>query len=628
MKPLPALFLLLLSLQLAAAAPPAPELLKVEPPDWWAGHTINPVRLLIRGRHLRNTSVTASTQDVAVSKVRINPSGTWLFLDLFIQRDAAAGPRSLRLKTPSGSIEIPFVVHPPLDPEKHFQGITTDDVIYLIVTDRFSNGDPDNDAPAGSPPAANRRTDPRAFHGGDFRGVRDRLPYLKDLGVTALWLTPWHDNANSVAECNKPWCPMTDYHGYGAIDYYAVEDHFGSLRALRELVSAAHSLGLKVIQDQVANHVGIDHPWVLDPPLETWFHGSLSQFVLNPFRTDELLSPHATEEARRRNLDGWFSERLPDLNQEEPEVERYLIQNALWWAGTCGIDGIRQDTIQYMPRAFIRSLSDALHRQYPRAWMVGEVLDRDPAHTGFFMGGRAGWDGIDTRLDAVFDFPLWQASHDAFSGKRPMRALRDTLKYDALYPDATRLVVPSGNHDLARFPSLKGATPDGHRMHLAFTLSARGIPQLYYGDEIGLPGKDDPDNRRDFPGGWPGDARNAFEPGDRTDAERVMHAWTRTWCHLRKAWSALRRGSWVDLAFDEDIYVFARRHEDEVVILGFNRAKVSRRVEVVLKEANLRAERGWESLAESDGAWREEGGILVLTLAPQQVTALGSRRGR
>ena len=187
------------------------------------------------------------------------------------------------------------------------------------------------------------------------------------------------------------------------------------------------------------------------------------------------------------------------MNQEEPEVARYEIQNALWWVGMTGIDGIRQDTIQYMPRFFIRDLSNALHRQYPKLWMVGEVFERDAAHTAFFIGGHKGWDGIDTKLDSVFDFALWNASLLVFTNKAPVRFLRDQLKYDALYPDASKLTVLANNHDTPRFLSLEGATLRGAMMHVAFILSVRGIPQLYYGEEIGMEGKDDPDNRRDFP---------------------------------------------------------------------------------------------------------------------------------
>jgi glycosidase len=335
---------------------------------------------------------------------------------------------------------------------------------------------------------------------------------------------------------------------------------------------------LKIIQDQVANHVGSQHPWVKVPPLDNWFHGTLTQHTNNKFRNSVLLSPHANQEEFRNTLDGWFSDDLPDMNQEEPEVERYEIQNALWWIGISGIDGIRQDTIQYMPRFFIRNLSDALHHQYPKMWMVGEVFERDAAQTAFFMGGRRGWDGIDTKLDSVFDFASWNTSLMVFTNKAPVRALRDQLKYDALYPDPQRITNLANNHDTPRFMSLEGASLEGAMMHVAYILSMRGIPQLYYGEEIAMEGKEDPDNRRDFPGGFPGDTRNAFTDAGRKEKEQRMFEWTQAWIKLRREHAALRDGRLIDLHYDNETYVFARQLRNETVIIAFNRDGAEKKV--------------------------------------------------
>jgi len=266
------------------------------------------------------------------------------------------------------------------------------------------------------------------------------------------------------------------------------------------------------------------------------------------------------------------------LNQEEPEVARYEIQNALWWIGVTGMDAIRQDTIQYMPRAFIRNLSLALHHQYPKMWMVGEVFDRDPIHISFFAGGRRGWDRIDTELDSLFDFPLWQISLDAFAHKAPLSALRQMLKNDALYPDPARLTVMTSNHDVRRIASLEGMTLEGSMLHHAFLFSVRGIPQFYYGDEIFMEGGDDPDNRRDFPGGFAGDAQSAFEQSGRTEREQRMFQWTRDWLKLRREHAAMRHGHLLDLAFDDDSYAFARQTADETIILAFNRAATLKKI--------------------------------------------------
>ena len=602
-----------------------PSVTKVEPPSWWAGHTINPVRLLVRGKNLTGAHVRAPQQAIQTSDLFVNRNGTYLFVNLQISPTARPGSYPLIVETAQGNTTIPFAIEQPLDSKTHFQGITADDVIYLIMPDRFANGDTTNDAPVGSPPAANDRANPRSYHGGDLRGVINHLSYLKDLGVTALWLTPWYDNWNGINQCDKPWCPNTYYHGYHAIDYYGVEDHFGNLATLQELIEKAHALGLKVIQDQVANHVGSHHPWVTSPPLDDWFHGTLANHLSERFQNSTVLSPHANRDEVRNTLDGWFSDDLPDMNQDEPEVARYEIQNALWWVGITGIDGIRQDTIQYMPRSFIRDLSNALHRQYPRIWMVGEVFERDAAQTAFFIGGHAGWDGIDTKLDSDFDFSLWNVSLLVFRGKLPVRALRDQLKYDALYPDPSKVTTVVNNHDQPRFISLENATLEGAMMHTAFTLCVRGIPQLYYGEEIAMEGTEDPDNRRDFPGGFPGDRRSAFAVEGRTQTEQRMYEWTRSWIRLRRQHSPLRDGRLIDLFYDDDSYVFARQDQSETVIIAINRAAQEKQITVPAGSIGLRNGTDVAPLIGTSSGGRVANGQVTLTVPARTAVAFAVR---
>jgi glycosidase len=593
-----------------------PAVTKVDPPSWWSSHTINPVRLLVRGENLRGASVSFSTAALRASRVSVNDKGTYLFVDLNISPTVRPGKYSLIVRAPTGVATFPFSIEAPLETRSHFQGITNDDVIYLIMTDRFADGDPTNNAPKDSPPEANDRKNPRGFHGGDLRGVIDQLPYLKDLGVTAIWLTPWYDNWNGVNRCDKPWCPNTYYHGYHAVDYYSVEDRFGNLATLRELVQQAHLLGIKIIQDQVANHVGSQHPWASDPPLNTWFHGTLAQHQLNKFRNSVLLSPHSNQIDFRNTLDGWFNDDLPDMNQEEPEVARYEIQNALWWIGVTGIDGIRQDTIQYMPRFFIRDLSNALHRQFPKLWMVGEVFERDAVHTAFFIGGHTGWDGIDTKLDSVFDFALWNASLLVFINRAPVRFLQQQLKYDGLYPDASKLTVLANNHDTARFLSLAGATTAGAKLHTAFILSVRGIPQLYAGEEIGMEGGEDPDNRRDFP-------REAFKASGRTAKQQQMFDWTRRWINLRREHAAVRSGRLLDLFFDDDAYVFARQLDKETIIVAINRENKLKQVTIPVGSIGMKDGVMLKALI-GDVTGRVVNGEVTIALPAQSAIALGS----
>ncbi|MGQ0542553.1 MAG: alpha-amylase family glycosyl hydrolase, partial [Blastocatellia bacterium] len=526
----------------------APTIEKVEPPNWWANHTINPVRVLARGENLRGARVESKISDLKISNLRVNSRADYVFFDVTIGKNTRAGKYSFDLNTASGTVSVPFEIQSPIDPNTNFQGITNDDVIYLIMTDRFSDGDTANNKGVD-------RKNPRAWHGGDFKGITKRIPYLKELGITAIWLTPWYDNPDEANNCDKPWCPNTNYHGYHAIDYYGVENHFGTLADLQAMINECHRNGIKVIQDQVANHVGIQHPWAKRPPLDNWF----SQFSQNTFNNSVLLSPNASQAERDNLLKGWFNELLPDMNQNEPEVSLYLIQNALWWIGTTGIDGIRQDTIQYMPREFIRDWSAAIKKQYPNYWMVGEVFEEDSAQTAFFQGGRVGWDGIDTNLPSVFDFKLWRTSQEVFTGKKPARALRDVLKYDGLYANINNVTVLANNHDTDRFMSLPGATLEGAMMHTAFILSSRGIPQLYYGEEIAMTGGHDPDNRKDFPGGFPGDTRNAFTKEGRTADEQKMFEWTKEWLEIRRKYNALKFGKIIDLQYSDGFYLFSRQ---------------------------------------------------------------------
>lgn len=519
----------------AAVLAQAPAVEKVEPPNWWAGHSVGTVRLLVRGSGFRNAAVRSANTGLTVANVRVNGAGTYVFFDVKIAPETRAGKYQFELTADGGKVQVPFEISPL---GKAPQTITNDDVIYLIMTDRFADGDASNNKNVD-------RSNPRMWHGGDLRGVINNLGYVKELGATAIWLTPWYDNSDEVTNCDKPWCPMASYHGYGAIDYYGVENHFGTMADLTELVQKANSMGIKVIQDQVANHVGFRHPWMKQAPLENWF----TPFKQNKFNNSSLLSPNASPADVENTLKGWFDFSLPDLDQTEPEVARYEIQNALWWIGMTGISGIRQDTIQYMPRKFIRDWTAAINKQYPGFYMVGEVFEEDSAQTAFFQGGKTGWDGVDTGLPSVFDFKLWRTSQEVFTGKKPARALRDVLKYDGLYPDVSRVTVLANNHDTDRFMSLGGATKEGAKLHTAFVLATRGIPQLYYGEEVLMTGGHDPANRGDMA---------KFERTSRTADEQEMFDWTRRWIATRRQHPAMRTGRTIDVLYNENVYAFRR----------------------------------------------------------------------
>jgi glycosidase len=560
-----------LAFAILVALAAAPEVTKVEPPSWWPGHSVNPVRVLVRGRHLAGGRV-AAAPGVQARNVHVNDAGTYLFADLTIAPGAAPGKRTLRVTTPGGRADVPFELLRPLPRTGRFQGFSAEDVVYEIMPDRFANGDPGNDDPPGSKGLFDRAKK-RYYHGGDLKGVIDRLPYLKDLGVTAVWLTPVYDNNDRLNDKERyDGEAITDYHGYGAVDFYAVDEHLGDLATFRELVEAAHRAGIKVIQDQVANHTGPYHPWVADPPTPTWFHGTAEKHLDETWQTWTVADPHATRELRESTLDGWFINILPDLNQDDPEVARYLIQNALWWVGVSGLDGIRQDTLPYVPRTFWRDWAAALHREHPRLRIVGEMWDGNPALVSFFQGGGRRFDGVDSGIDTLFDFPLFYPLRRAFAEGKPLKEVATMLAHDHLYRDARHLLTFPGNHDTPRFMNETGASVEGLQLAFTFLLTARGMPMIYAGDEIGLPGGGDPDNRRDFPGGWPEDARSAFTADGRTPAERAVFDRVRALARLRAELPALRRGAHVSLAVSDQAYAFARVGGGDAVVVVFNNA--------------------------------------------------------
>jgi glycosidase len=564
-----ALLLLLLAGGGRAAAQ-APEVVKVEPPNWFIGHSLNPVRLLVRGSHLSGARVAAGAEGVRPGLVRVNDRGTYLFVDVEIDPSAAPGPKPLRISTPHGETLVPFEIMTPLPRAGRFQGFSEDDVIYLAMPDRFANGDTANDD-ADRSRGLHDRAKARYYHGGDLQGVLGKLPYLRDLGVTALWLNPLYDNNDRLNTKEKyDGQPITDYHGYGAVDFYAVDEHFGDMKGFRELVDAAHAMGIKMIQDQVANHTGPFHPWVKDTPTPTWFHGTEAIHPANSFQTHLLVDPRTPPSLARDTLDGWFIDILPDLNQSDEEVARYLIQNSLWWVGMSGLDAIRQDTLPYVPRSFWRDWMAALKREYPNLRVVGEVLDASTAFVSFFQTGRAQFDGVDSGIDTLFDYPLYYGLRRAFAQGQSIREAVNVLHDDYVYPAASRLVTLLGSHDVPRFMNEPGATHDGLKLAATFLLTTRGTPQWYYGDEIGMSGGSDPDNRRDFPGGWSSDPTNAFDASGRSGQEQSVFAYVRSIMHLRRNLDPLRRGRMVHLAITEQGYVFARILGSATVLVALN----------------------------------------------------------
>lgn len=570
---LPTAVLIALTTSFAAAAESqTPVVQKVEPPNWWAGSTVNPVRVLVRGQNL--TGATLSCGRLRCTNVKTSAAGTYLFADVTIGNNTRAGDYPLRIRTTTGTTEAPFSITPRLGSAGRYQGFGPNDVFYLLMPDRFANGDTANDNPSVSA-GLHDRSKGRYYHGGDLAGVRQKLPYLKNLGITTIWMNPIYDNNNGLNRKETyDNLPITDYHGYGATDFYGVDEHLGDLNTARQLVDDAHRLGMKVVFDMVANHSGPYHPWVQDAPTPTWYHGTEAKHLDETWQTWTLADPYSTDAMRRATLDGWFINILPDLNQDDPEVARYIIQNTLWWIGMTGIDGVRQDTWPYVPRSFWKPWMAAIKREFPRVDVVGEVFDGDPSMIAFFEGGRIKHDGLDDKVDALFDFPLYYAIRSAFASGRSIKDVAQMLSRDHMYRDPSSLVTFLGLHDVARFMNEQGATPEGLRLAYTFMLTARGTPLIYYGDEVALPGGNDPDNRRDFPGGWPTDPANAFESAGRTAVQQSVWSHVQRLLAIRGQRADLRTGRMEHLVANDAVFVYRRGS----TIVALNNAKTESKV--------------------------------------------------
>ncbi|MGA2234144.1 MAG: alpha-amylase family glycosyl hydrolase [Terriglobales bacterium] len=556
-----------------ARAGQAPIVRKIEPPNWWVDYTPE-LTLLLTGQDLDGARVESATAGATVLGSDASANGHYFFVHLRLSPDLKPGSVSLRMLSAGGSMQVSLPLRARADSRGRFEGFSRDDVIYLIMPDRFADGDPSNDRPAGSTGVYDR-SQPKAYHGGDLRGIRQHLDYLHDLGVTTLWLTPVWKNTDS------------DYHGYHVVDFYALDDHMGSMQEYQALVADAHRLGMKVLIDYVVNHTGPHDPWANDPPTPTWFHGTPAHHLEASYNFSGLVDPHASLREYLSTLDGWFANKLPDLNQDDPALALYLAQNAMWWTETAQLDGFRQDTFPFSSRQFWSGWHERLRQVYPRINDIGEVWDGDSTITSFFEGGRKQFDGIDSGLATVFDFPLYFALRDVVIKGAPMGKIVEVLRHDELYPHPEMLVTFIGNHDTRRFVSEEGSSPAKLKAALSLLLTLRGIPQIYSGDEIAMPGGDDPDNRRDFPGGFPGDPRNAFTASGRTAEQQDVFAYVQSLLALRKGHAALRTGKQWHIGWDDTYYAFLRELPEEKLLVVYNNAPKALELDIPLENTPL-----------------------------------------
>lgn len=558
---------------LGAHAGPQIKVTKVEPPNWWSNMRLRRIELMLYGSFPPTTKITSDDNRLQIvgqyTRENGNRKSAYLFVEIELSADIPAGDYALTLRADNEAVTFHYrVKNRELDTDRH-QGFDSSDTIYLITPDRFANGDRTNDSVPGMLDEFDPRQ-PGMRHGGDLRGIIERLRYLKDLGVTTVWLNPVLENKGK-----------NSYHGYATTDLYRIDPRLGTNQTYRTFVREAHRHGLKVIFDHVSNHIGLEHTWVREPPTRAWFNGSEEDHLSNKHYLLSVTDPHATPQAVEQLKSFWFVDSMPDLNQRNPRVARYLTQNMIWWIEFAGLDGIREDTYPYADQTFLANWAKTIREEYPRLNIVGEIWATKPAYIARFQEKTILPRDFVTHLPTVMDFPLMNAMREFVRGDGKLRDVYEIYSQDFLYTDTDNLLVFLDNHDTPRaIFEAKGETKRV-KLALAILLTSRGIPQMLYGTELGmLGGKSHVELRANFPGGFPGDERDATTQQGRTQSEEEMFRFTRKLLHLRKNQPALTEGRLVHCAptWNDDTYKFVRVTEDETIVVVANGHDESRKV--------------------------------------------------
>ncbi|MCJ8209273.1 glycoside hydrolase family 13 protein [Mucilaginibacter sp. RS28] len=543
-----------------------PALERVEPMFWWTGMSNPKLQLIVHGRNIAAKSVQLVYPGVKLTAVHKVENPNYLFLDLQIFSSARPGTFPIKFIQPG---EKDLVYNYSLKERSHAanraQGVTSKDFIYLLMPDRFSNGDPSNDDVAGMRERGIHRDSMFSRHGGDIKGLMNHLSYLKDLGVTAVWMTPEIENDE----------PAASYHGYAVTDYYKIDPRYGTNELYKQYVEACHRLGLKVIKDLVHNHIGTESYLIRDMPMKSWVH-QWPKYTNSNFRDMVVMDPHASAKDRKIMLDGWFDKRMADLNENNPYVQNYLTQNHIWWVEYAGIDGFRLDTYPYNDPDYMAKWAQDVQREFPKLSIYGETLVWSAANQAFFLGGNVVNRGLDTHLPGVTDAVVKDAIYEALNGKEGwtdgVNRIYAVLAQDFLYKDPTKNVIFLDNHDMSRFYSMVNEDMAKYKSGLALLLTLRGIPQMYYGDEILMKNFSNPDGlvREDFPGGWPGDKDNKFTADGRSKKENEAFNYLRTLANYRKNTPALQTGKLMQFIPRDGVYVYFRYDQQKTVMVVYN----------------------------------------------------------
>lgn len=562
---------------------------RVEPTDWYVGMKDPSLQLMVYGEGIREAQVSTDYPGVRVdSLVRLDsPNYLLVYLDL---SGAQPGEMKLRFTMGKSKKEVSYRLKARAMAGEERKGFSNADVLYMLMPDRFAQGKDHKAQVKGMNPYVEDRSKPSLRHGGDLQGIRDHLDYFTQLGVTALWLTPVLENNSPDGKDGS-----STYHGYATTNYYRVDPRFGTNEDYRQLIADAHAKGLKVVMDMIFNHCGFEHPWVKDLPSRDWLNvpewlsgkeEDKAKYLQTSYKLTPVLDPYAAEVDKRETVDGWFVPSMPDLNQRNPHVIKYLIQNSVWWIETVGIDGIRMDTYPYADREAMALWMKTLEREYPNFNTVGETWVTEPAYTAAWQKDSK-LSSINSYLKTVMDFAFYDrvnmaAREETDDWWQGMNRVYNTLCYDYLYANPSSVLAFIENHDTDRF--LRNGTDTlALKQALTLLLTINRTPQLYYGTEILMNGTKevtDGNVRKDFPGGFPGDKANCFTAEGRTREQNAMFNWLSRLLHWRQGNEAIIHGKQVQFTPRKGVYVIARQAKGQNVLTVVNGTSKPAQMEV------------------------------------------------
>ncbi|KAF0237576.1 MAG: alpha amylase catalytic [Prolixibacteraceae bacterium] len=541
---------------------------RVEPMFWWAGMKSPGLQLMIYGEKISAADVSLKYQGVELVSVTKVQSPNYLFIDLKLDENVKPGKFDIQFTSGNKVVATyPYELKARENGSANRAGFNNSDVIYLITPDRFVNGNPNNDWVEGMREKPDRNNkDGR--HGGDIRGIINSLDYLQKMGFTAVWLNP-------VLENN-----MTEfsYHGYSATDFYKVDPRYGSNEEYRELNDELDKRGMKLIMDMIFNHCGSEHWWMDDVPMADWINNH-PDYKITTHRRTVNQDPHASEADRKAMVDGWFVPTMPDLNQRNPFMEKYLIQNSIWWIEYVGLEGIRQDTWPYPDKDMMATWTKEVLAEYPNFNIVGEEWALNPAIVSYWQKGKINSDGYECFLPGLMDFPLQNAASEGLRKEESwaggLLQIYESLANDFLYSDPDNLVIFPDNHDMSRFYVQVGEDVDLLKMGLAFFLTTRGIPQIYYGTEVLMrhDGDEHGNIRAGFPGGWQGDKVNAITGEGLSKEQKDLQDYISKIQNWRKSKPVIHNGKLMHFVPEDGIYTYFRFNDNETVMIVINKNK-------------------------------------------------------